>query len=912
MITLYHCNQVFSSTLLIGSNQLKYQKGVYNILDTSILNHLKEIYFNKHVDISLNDMKNIVDFVFYFNKSITGNVLKAEYRKIKVSNDIKKKKKKEKKIHIIQVKEKIYNNDNIYDNIYDYNYDNIYDNIYDYNYDNNCDNNYDYNYNMMSIYTPFIAPKKCCNKKKPVYFFSNNSFCKIYLMKFSFNIRMFILIKQIVEYLLKEKYYFKNNNQFIILMVKLLSNVYEIEKKINSLNNNYTYLYINNKSYVKKNKIINKYFLRILNYINNNILLFLCKANERIIFLSNFYMLKNKYTFEHINYHKIIHTYLEKQIDKVRNKDTDISSILILFDFLSSYQIDEIMILARCIKMKGQIESSHMHEKRDLEEIHTNLMKNFLYSQKLRGREEKMKYEVTSIMYNEKKKKKKSSIKNIMKIFFVTLQLRKFEYISKIFKNKYEKLYMSKVLFNNIEKRMIKRKIENMDAKIKLNNSFRHINKYNKYVMNKFCKKWKKRKKYLILKCTHISQYIDTNNLIDLLYYTLTLTIRYYMNNICSQNNRIKNISSFIIYEKFIIFILNKMVLLKKPQIVNINYYLYYKMNLCIHTLKYVHVKLYKSYYYILMYWKFIILRILQRNKTFKNYMDFIHFNNNSRTSNNAIQNIEKNEIHKFNSTYMYLLNYPSISQTSYKYKLQNDVNKNILQNNLHYKNTQFYKNIVHHNLYQQFSYLQNASHQLYMYFIYFQKKLKGRNMSLIFNGKYIKKEIKRRKKGRINRMNIINTIKLNKTSFLYNDANHKETKRKKNTSILLKNNIEILTVKKIYILHNHLIQVHVKNKSKSTNINMNTNENNIYVFFIYSSNNINQHVPNHEHSEKVGIQKYNHNHTKEVLRKYQKSDKSNYALKQKKEGTIIYLKRDTFLNLYIIQHELHKKLTSP
>ncbi|KOB87969.1 hypothetical protein PFDG_04417 [Plasmodium falciparum Dd2] len=321
------------------------------------------------------------------------------------------------------------------------------------------------------------------------------------------------------------------------------------------------------------------------------------------------------------------------------------------------------MIFARCIKMKAQIESSHMHEKRDLEEIHTNLMKNFLYSQKLRGREEKMKYEVTSIMYNEKKKKKKSSIKNIMKIFFVTLQLRKFEYISKIFKNKYEKLYMSKVLFNNIEKRMIKRKIENMDAKIKLNNSFRHINKYNKYVMNKFCKKWKKRKKYLILKCTHISQYIDTNNLIDLLYYTLTLTIRYYMNNICSQNNRIKNISSFIIYEKFIIFILNKM--------------------------------------------------------TFKNYMDFIHFNNNSRTSNNAIQNIEKNEIHKFNSTYMYLLNYPSISQTSYKYKLQNDVNKNILQNNLHYKNTQFYKNIVHHNLYQQFSYLQNASHQLFYVFLF-------------------------------------------------------------------------------------------------------------------------------------------------------------------------------------------------
>ncbi|SOV79328.1 conserved Plasmodium protein, unknown function [Plasmodium sp. gorilla clade G3] len=884
IITLYQCNQVLSSTLVIGFNKLKYQKGVYNILDTSILNHLKEIYFNKHVDMSLNDMKNIVDFVFYFNKSITGNVLKAEYRNLKVSND----KKKRKKNDIIQVKEKKYNNN-----------------------DNNNDNIYDYNYDM-GIYTLFISPKKCCNKKKPIYFYSYNSFGKIYLMNFSFNIRIFILTKQIIEYLLKEKYYFKNNNQFIILMVKLLCNVYEIVKKINSLNNNYTYLYINNKPDVKKNKIINNYFLRILNYINNNILLFLCKGNERIIFLSNFYMLKNKYFFEHINYYKIIHTYLEQQIDKVRNKDIDISSILILFDFLSSYKIDEIMISERCIKMKGQIDSSHLDEKRDLEEMYMNLMKNFLYSQKLRGLEEKMKYKVTSIMYNEKKKKKKSSIKNVMKNFFVTLQLRKFEYISNMFKNKYEKLYMSKILFNNIEKRMIKRKIENMDAKIKLNNSFRHINKYNKYVMNKFCKKWKKRKKYLILKCTHISQYIDTNDLIDLLYYTLTLTIRHYMNNICSQNNRIKNINSFIIYEKFIIFILNKMVLLKKPLIVNINYYLYYKMNLCIYTLKYVHIKIYKSYYYILMYWKFIILRILQRNKTFKNYMDFIHFNNNSSTSNNAVQNIEKNEINKFNSAYMYLLNYPSISQTSYKYKLQNNMNKNILQNNLHYKNTQFYKNIVHHNIYQQFSYLQNASHKLYMYFIYFQKKLKGRNISLIFNGKYIKKETKRRKKSRINRMNLINSIKLNKTSFLYNDANNKETRRNKNTSILLKNNIEILTVKKIHILHNHLIQVHIKNKSKSPNINMNTNQNNIYVFFLYSSNNINEHISNHKHSKKVGIQKYNHNHIKEVLRQQQKIDKSNNALEQKKEGTIIYLKRDTLLNLYIIQHELHKQLMNP
>ncbi|SOV23794.1 conserved Plasmodium protein, unknown function [Plasmodium sp. DRC-Itaito] len=891
MITLYQCNQVLSSTLVIGSNKLKYQKRVYNILDTSILNHLKEIYSNKHVNISLNDVKNIVDFVFYFNNSITGNVLKAEYQNIKVSNDEKKKNNKIKN-HIIQMKEKIYNNNN--DN---------YDSISDYNYD-------------MSIYTPFISPKKSSNKKKPIYFYSFNSFDKIYLMNFSFNIRIFILIKQIVEYLLKETYYFNNNNNnntFIILMVKLLCNVYEIVKKINSLNNNYTYLYINNKSNVKKNKIINNYFLRTLNNMNNNILFFVSKGNERIIFLSNYYMLKNRYFFEHINYHKIIRTYIEYQIDKVRNNDTDISSILILFDFLSSYKIDEIMLLAPCIKMKGQNESSHLDEKRDLEEMHMNLMTNFLYIQKLRGREEKMKNEITSIMYNEKKKKKKSSIKNVMKIFFVTLQLRKFEYISNMFKNKYEKLYMSKVLFNNIEKRMIKRKIENIDAKLKLNNSFRHINKYNKYVMNKFCKKWKKRKKYLILKCTHISQYIDTNNLIDLLYYTLTLTIRHYMNKICSQNNRIKNINSFIIYEKFIIFILNKMVLLKKPQIMNINYYLYYKMNLCIYTLKYLHAKLYKSYKYILMYWKFVILRILQRNKTFKNYMDSIHFNNNNRTSNNAIQNIEKNEINKFNSTYMYLLNYPSISQTSYKYKLQNDTNKNILQNNLHYKNTQFYKNIVHHNLYQQFSYLQNASHKLYMYFIYFQKKLKGRNIPIIFNGKYIKKETKRRKKSRIKRMNLINSIKLNKTSFLYNDANHKETKKNKNKNILLKNNIEILEMKKIYILDNHLIQVHIKNKSKSTNINMNTNENNIYVFYIYSSNNINEPIPNHTHSKKEGIQKCNYyNYTKELLRQHKKNDKGNYFLEQKREGSIIYMKRDTLLNLYIIQHELHKQLMSP
>ncbi|CRG93554.1 conserved Plasmodium protein, unknown function [Plasmodium gallinaceum] len=760
-------NKILSSTIII-SNNLKYQKEIFRLINSSTLSILKKIYKNS---LDLKELNNMVDFISYINGLITCNVYKNFYSNIKkkiISN-------KKNTIFIDSVSKyngikKIYNN----------------------SIENNKKN---YIFFLRNNYS---------NKRKLLYYYSHNSYNKIYFLVFSFDLRIFILIKKIFEKFLKQENSVSIKNEIIIPLIKTLSNLHELQIKTLKIRKSYTYFYINKKLKCRKNKITNNYFLKIIKDINQNILLFLNTKSEENIFFCNFYMLKNYYIFNYLNREKTIHLYLQKKIHQLKNNKITTNNFILWMNFLSSYKIDEIILDKNCLRIREN--SSQNEERKNLDEIEKSLIKSFLECQKSKYFEE-TREQLFSIIYDEKKKKK-SSLKNVIKNFFLTYKYKGYNYLEKFrYKNN---LYINKI-FINLERKMIKRRIKKFDDMIKLNNSFKNINKYNKFLICKFTRTWKKKKKYLIMKSTNKSGYIEPNNLIELLFSTIIISVRYFI------NNQFKKIDSSI-YEKLIIFILDKMILLKKPKIINLNYHLYIKFILCINSLKYVFFKLFKNYFHILMYWKNIMSKNIGDKKTFKNYFDYTQseqINQNEKLnllslsindkkkkdiegSSSLINKNNKLECHK---SYINLLNFPCISQTRYKYKLKN---KFSFEDNYFFKNYSFYKNIIHHNIYEEYSYLQNSSHKLYLSFIYLKMRLMK------------KKNEKKKKKKKFK-----DKFKL----------------KKKMNSVLFKNNIKIVNVNKIELFHNHIIMVEFY-EGICTNIKT-------IFFFLYSYFNLSSLVKN-------------------------------------------------------------------
>ncbi|CRH02672.1 conserved Plasmodium protein, unknown function [Plasmodium relictum] len=755
-------NKILSSTLIIPHN-IKYQKEIFRLIDSSTLSILKKIYLKN--SLVLKELNNIVDFIFYFNSLITSNVFKDYYC------NIKKKK-------IISNNEKIIfiNSTRNYNGVKKKNYNVIENNKKNY---------------------LFFLGKNYSNKRKLLNYYSYNSYNQIYSLVFSFNLRIFILIKKIFEKFLKLENSVTIKNSIIILLIKALSNLHELKIKTLKKKKSYTYFCINKKMKCRKNKITNNYFLKIINDINQNILFFLSKQNEEKIFFCNFYMLKNNYIFNDLNDKKSIYSYLKNKTDQIKNNKINIYNIILLMNFLSSYKIDEIILKKRCLRIK---ESSvyQNEERKNFDEIEKSLINNFLKCQKSKSFEEKRE-QLISVIYNEKKRKK-SSLRNVIKKFFLTYKYKGCNYLEKF---KYKKnLYINKI-FINLERKMIKRRIQKLDDMMKLNSSFKNINKYNKFLICKFLKSWKKKKKYLILKSTNMSEYIKPNDLIELLFSTIIIFIRHFINNNFKKEK-------FSIYEKLIVFILDKMILLKKPKIINLSYHLYFKFILCINSLKYVFLKLFQKYFHILMYWKNIMYKNIGSKKTFKNYFDYTQSeltNQNEKLnllrlsindSDKKIKDFQESslinrnsQLENHKSSYINLLNFPCISQTIYKYKLKN--NNYSFEDDYFFKSYSLYRNIVHHNIYEEYSYLQNSSHKLYLHCMLLMRLMK-------------KKSEKKKKKKRF-----IDKFK----------------SKKKMKSIIFKSDFKIINVKKIELFHNHLIMIEV-NKSNRT-------ETKTFFFFVYS-----------------------------------------------------------------------------
>ncbi|SBT80927.1 conserved Plasmodium protein, unknown function [Plasmodium malariae] len=810
-------NKAFSCTLVLSSN-IKYQKKIFALIGTSILCILKKINLESNT-ICPKYLKSIVDFIFYFNSSITKEVYKGyesglkKIRKLSQSNGT---------IHF------------------------IHNTIY-------CKKmKRESNYNSCRVRGR--VEKK---KKKMLLYYCTNSYNNIYYMTASFDVRIFILIKKIFDKIFKQEKCTTISSEYIILLIKTMSNLSELQKKIMHIKKSYTYFYINQKWISKKNKFTNCYFLKIINEIRNNILLFLHDTDKEKIFFSNICMLRSNYIFEYLNNEEHICSYIRKSIDQIKiKKKVSTSHVILLMYFLSAYKIDEIILTNRSIKLKENC-SNQGGRRAELEKLERSLIEAFLEVNKLKNTEDKRE-ELISFIYNEKKRKK-SRVKNVIKNFLLTYKFTDYNYLAKF---QYKKnVYMNRIFNKYVEKKMLKRRIKKMDDMAKLNDSFKNINKYNKYLIYIFLKKWKKKKKkYLILKSTSHSGHINENNLIELLLSAIMVSIRYVIGNQNSNNH-------FSLYEKLIIFVLNQMILLKKPKIVNINYHIYFKLILCINALKYMFHKLFRNYFYILMYWKKVIGKNIGNEKTLRNYLDYakseainekkklniVSMSTNREDSINRIpqsctrdnislnEKIKNSKINVHNCSFLNLLDYPCISQTRYNYKLRENKYPSF-ENKFYFKNYSCYKNIVHHNIYEQFRFLQNNSHTLYLYIMYLKKRLMKKS------NQQKRKKKKRNFKDKIN-------LKCNK-----------------NKSILFKNNFKILDVKKIEFFHNHIIQV---DTYKNDNTNVNT-----HFFFIYSSFNVNTII----------------------------ADNINNSTQTKKKKEQTFFKREFSLTLFLAQIILHKK----
>ncbi|VWU48947.1 conserved protein, unknown function, partial [Hepatocystis sp. ex Piliocolobus tephrosceles] len=871
-------NNVLSSTLLINNN-IKYMKQLFKLVDTSVLYILKNI--NNKNNICLTHIDNIMNFIFYMNKSMTNQVYKASKKNLLIKS------------------KKVFNCRN-----------------------NKNSNNYPKtNITSLGMSNTTVSTNVKCNNniylkknaKQVLFYFSYNSYNKIYYHTSAFNIKIFILIKQILlKFMNKQHCDHINNINCFIYFIKMLCNLYELQRKTNLIKKIYTYFYIAQNKYIcQQNKIMNNYLVRVVQDIQKNILQFLigAKFSESLInifFKYNVYMLKGNYFVKELNNTTYINLYLQSTLNRIEKNQLNTNYFIFLMNFLSSYKIDEI-VLAKCGIVFGNGINFKNTERISQEIIEMTVIKKFLANNKSENLNQKREKLMLHI-YNEKpfslKKRTKKNKKNVLENFFLNYKyttdsnyLKKYEYKRNVYMNR---------IINNIEKKIFKRKIKKLDDSIKLNNHFKNINIYNKFLISKFLKKWEKKiKKNCILKVNYNLNYIETENIIELLFSSVFLYFRYFINNLIDKKNK-KEInqainSSINIYKKLIIYVLNKMVLLKKPKIINIQYSTcYYKLMLCICTLKYILPQIYSTYFYILMYWKKILDKNLKKQKTLKNYFDYVKsdlissdeklaaleikacthiekndflkniekcdsLNGSYKNSNNKKIELlnggdkEKDTIDSYKQSFLNLLHYPCISQTKYKYKLQED-NYNCyhsFENNLQFKNCIYYKNLVYNNMYEQYSYLQNMSNKVYLYFM------------------LLKNEFLQNKRNRQNKQN------RQRQNYIKCRGKYIHT-RKKKKSILFRNYFNIIDVNKIDFFHNHLIRVDIK-KNKSFE-----NDTNTYFFFVYSFFNIYKVVTNGMSSDSMC--------SNEI------SSVSNEQF---------YLKRETSLILFLIQTMLGKQFFS-
>ncbi|SCM26538.1 conserved Plasmodium protein, unknown function [Plasmodium chabaudi chabaudi] len=750
-------NKLFSSTLVISKN-VKYQKKINKIINISVLEKLKNINNNIRSIFFLNDLKDIVNFIFYLNKSISSDVYvghPAQLNSYKMLTKVNK----------------------------------------------------TYQRNNRGKYEKKVSQTRRVH-------FSQNCFNENYLITTSFDIKVLVYIKNIFLHFLKQQKNTILSNEVLYFLVKGVTNLYELQKKINThTNNKYTYFYISQQGICKKNKIINNYALKTIHDINRKILFFLSQFPNKIYFLNSI-MIKNGYMFDHVDKRNEVLSYIQNCIDQQKHAE-NILRYSLFSTFLSSYKIIEIsMDLFSATFGNSQLEQ--IEERKRIDKLEHELMRGILSGMKQKT-DERKKENLFSIIYNEKKKKKNSS-KKVIKNMILSYKCSKYNYLKKY---KYKKnVYMNRIL-KNMDKKALRRKIIKIDNQLKLNNDFKNVNKYSKFFILKFHKnKIKATKNKLILKNTITTVgHIESNQIIELLTSILTLHIRYILRNmsytsVCNNNNEYLST-----YEKIIKYLLNYMMVLKKPQATNLDYPIYLKLNFCINLLKYVFPRLYQNYIHILRYWKKIINKNLSNEKTFRNYFEYANSGEINPSEKLGIHNLQKNNINILcnndhdivnkqvdssptnlnKNNFINLLAYPCISQTKYKYKLKTSTNY-IFENSFFFKQANNYKNITHHTIYEYYRHLQNCSNQLYKYFINLKTKL-------------TKKKRKKKKYIFIN-------------SKLVKKASHFKF-------VPPSNSLNIINVKKINLFHNHLIKVDIKKNNQISTINT-------FIFFIYSSFNLN------------------------------------------------------------------------
>ncbi|CXJ22678.1 conserved Plasmodium protein, unknown function [Plasmodium berghei] len=757
-------NKLISSTLVISKN-IKYCNKINKIINKSVLTNLKSINSSIRSTFFLNNLKDIVNFIFYLNKSISSNVYVGHSIVLNKYGTLPK-------------VCKIYEKKKKWDN------------------------------------------RKKNNKNKIRLYFSQNDFNEKYLITTSFNVKILVYIKNIFFNFLNQQRHNIINNGILYFLLKGITNLYELQKKINiHTNNKYTYFYISQQGICKKSKIINNYILRIIHDINTKILYFLSQISYKIYFL-NSVMIKNGYIFEQIDKQNNVLYYIQNYINQEKQNVENILRYCFFSTFLSSYKINEISLPIFSVNFENNNKSEQIEKRNEIDKLEYELMKKILSGMKIKTEEIK-KENLFSIIYNEKKRKKISS-KKVIKNMILSYKYSEYNYLKKY---EYKKnVYMNKIL-KNIDKKALRRKINKIDNELKLNSDFKNVNKYNKMFIFKFYKnKIKPTKNKLILRNNiKTIRHIESNQIIELLISILTLSIRYilrnkFYKNVCNNNEYLKTC------EKLIIYLLNYMMVLKKPQPINLNYHIYLKLDLCIKLLKYAFAKLYQNYAHILTYWKKIINKNLSNEKTFRNYFEYVKSEEINSCENLSIHNLQNINLNKNNVETLYndnhyivnnhidnnkinlnkdnffnLLNYPCISQTKYKYKLRNNTNYTF-ENNFFFKQASSYKNITHHNIYEYYRHLQNSSDKLYKFFI----NLKG---------KLTKKKRKKKK---------------------YTFVNSKCRKKNNNFKFVLPFNcLNIINAEKIYLFHNHLIKVDIKKNKQTSTVNT-------FIFFLYSSFNLN------------------------------------------------------------------------
>ncbi|CAD2113938.1 conserved Plasmodium protein, unknown function [Plasmodium vinckei] len=750
-------NKLFSSTLVISKN-VKYQKKINKIINISALENLKNINNNIRSIFFLNDLKDIVNFIFYLNMSISSNVYVGHPTQLNNYEILKKNSK---------------------------------------NYHRN---------------TKWNNGKKINQTSRRVYI-SQNSFNKHYLITTSFDIKILIYIKNIFFHFLKKQKNNIVNNEVLYFLVKGVTNLYELQKKINThTNNRYTYFYISQQGICKKNKIINNYVLKTIHNINIKILSFLPQFSYKIYFL-NLIMIKNSYIFEQVDKKNETLSYIQNYINQQKNIE-NILRYSFFSTFLSSYKINEISMSMFSVTF-GNAHPEQIEERKGIDKLEHELMRGILSGMKNKT-DERKKENLFSIIYNEKKRKK-NSLKKVIKNMILSYKCSDYNYLKKY---EYKKnVYMNKIL-KSIDKKALRRKIIKIDNQLKLNSDFKNVNKYSKFLIFKLYKnRIKAIKNKLILRNTITTvEHIESSQIIELLTSIITLHIRYILRNM-SYKSVYNNNEYLSTYEKVIKHLLNYMVVLKKPQATNLDYHIYLKLMFCINLLKYIFPKLYQNYAHILMYWKKIINKNLSNEKTFRNYFEYansgeinpfekLSMHNLQKNNINILCNndhnivnkqIDNNQISLNKNNFVNLLNYPCISQTKYKYKLRNNTNY-IFENSFFFKQANNYKNITHHNIYEYYRHLQNYSDKLYKYFINLKTKL-------------VKKKRKKKK---------------------YIFVNSKLVKKVSNFKFVVPSNcLNIINVEKINLFHNHLIKVDIKKNSQTSTINT-------FIFFIYSSFNLN------------------------------------------------------------------------